>query len=276
MLLSFAAAVFFMIVTPGPGVLSTAGVGAAFGFRAGLAYVTGLFLGTTLVALAVITGLAAIMLNVPLLRTILGVASAIYLCYLAAKIAFAGTKIAFIEAKSPPGVWNGVMLQFINPKAYAVNTTLFANFAFAGWPIWAEQGTKLLVASLIWIPLHLAWLWAGVALHRLDRRKEALRFLRSAVDIDPNFTIARNNLGVLLYELGDVAGAVTEFEIAYALTNGLDRAIATNLGIAETATAQTEVETIVTEDNVTFDVIRFGHGVFRLTPRDAPPAKDPT
>ena len=116
----------------------------------------------------------------------------------------------------------------------------------------------------------------GVALHRLDRRKEALRFLRSAVDLDPNFAIARNNLGVLLYELGDASGAVSEFEIAYALTDGLDRSIATNLGIAETVTAQTQVETIVTDDNVTFDVIRFGHGVFRLTPRDAPLAEDPT
>lgn len=116
----------------------------------------------------------------------------------------------------------------------------------------------------------------GVALHRLGRRKESVRFLRSAIDVDPNFAIARNNLGVLLYELGDVPGAVSEFEIAYALTEGLDRDVATNLGIAETVSAQTRVETIVTEDNVTFDVVRFGHGVFRLTPRDAAPAEDPT
>ena len=116
----------------------------------------------------------------------------------------------------------------------------------------------------------------AVALHRLGRRKESVRFLKSAVDIDPNFAIARNNLGVLLYELGDISGAVSEFEIAYALSDGLNRDISTNLGIAETVTAQTDVETIVTEDNVTFDVIRFGHGVFRLTPRDIVGEEDPT
>ena len=44
-MLSFAAAVLFLIITPGPGVLSTAGVGSGFGFRAGLGYVGGLFLG---------------------------------------------------------------------------------------------------------------------------------------------------------------------------------------------------------------------------------------
>ena len=37
-MLTFAAAVFFLIVTPGPGVLSTAGVGSGYGYRPGLEY----------------------------------------------------------------------------------------------------------------------------------------------------------------------------------------------------------------------------------------------
>lgn len=168
MLLSFAAAVFFLIITPGPGVLSAAGVGSAFGFRAGLLYVTGLYVGTSIVALAVISGLAALILGAPVLRNVLGIASAGYLCYLAARIAFAGSRIAFIEAKTAPSATAGLMLQFINPKAYAVNTTLFANFAFPQLPLWAEQTTKLVTLSLIWWPIHLAWLWAGASMHRLD------------------------------------------------------------------------------------------------------------
>ena len=59
-MLSFAAAVFLLIITPGPGVLSVAGVGSAFGFRAGLGYLAGLGVGNSAVALAVISGLAAI------------------------------------------------------------------------------------------------------------------------------------------------------------------------------------------------------------------------
>ena len=35
-----------MMVTPGPGVLSLAGVGAGFGWRVGIMYLIGLFLGT--------------------------------------------------------------------------------------------------------------------------------------------------------------------------------------------------------------------------------------
>lgn len=62
---TFAAAVFFLIVTPGPGVLSAAGVGAAYGFRAGLRYVLGLFIGNNLVVIAVVSGLAALLLASP-------------------------------------------------------------------------------------------------------------------------------------------------------------------------------------------------------------------
>jgi threonine/homoserine/homoserine lactone efflux protein len=46
-MLTFAITVFLLIVTPGPGVLSTAGFGAAYGYKKSLRYVFGLFLGTT-------------------------------------------------------------------------------------------------------------------------------------------------------------------------------------------------------------------------------------
>ncbi len=167
-MLTFAAAVFFLIVTPGPGVLSTAGVGSGFGFRAGLAYVAGLFAGTNFVALAVVSGLAAALLAVPVVHTVLFYGSFAYLLYLAAKIAFAGSRIAFIEAERAPGFLNGVALQAINPKAYAVNTALFSGFAF--WPgnLAGEIVIKFLILNAIWIPIHLGWLFAGVTLRRLD------------------------------------------------------------------------------------------------------------
>jgi threonine/homoserine/homoserine lactone efflux protein len=167
-MLSFAAAVFFLIITPGPGVLSTAGVGSGFGFRAGLAYVFGLFAGANLVALAVVTGIAAAVLAVPGLRAVLVYGSAAYLLYLAAKIALAGTRIAFIESEHPPGFFNGVVLQLINPKAYAVNTALFSGFAF--WPqsLAIETAIKFLILNMISFPIHFAWLYAGVTVRRLD------------------------------------------------------------------------------------------------------------
>ncbi|MDK3072284.1 LysE family translocator [Sedimentitalea sp. JM2-8] len=167
-MLTFAAAVFFLLITPGPGVLSTAGVGSGFGAAAGIRYVGGLFLGTNLVALAVVSGLAAVLLADPRLRMALFVLSAAYLLYLAVRIAFAGSRLAFIRRRRPPGVYGGIALQVINPKAYAVNTTLFTGFSFLPGSLAAETLLKFLIINVIWVPIHFLWLWAGIKLGELD------------------------------------------------------------------------------------------------------------
>lgn len=167
-MLTFATAVFLLLITPGPGVLSTAGVGAAYGSRDGLRYVTGLFIGTNLVALAVVSGLAAILFAVPFVRNVLLVLSAGYLFYLAYRIAFAGSKIAFIKAKKHPGILAGIFLQIVNPKAYAVNTTLFTGFAFATETLLTETLIKFAIINAIWIPIHILWLVMGSVVQRLD------------------------------------------------------------------------------------------------------------
>ena len=167
-MLTFAAAVFFLLITPGPGVLTTAGVGSGFGYAAGLRFLAGLFIGTNLVAAAVVTGLAAIVLSEPAIRIAATWASVAFFVYLAARIALSGAKIGFMEAASAPGFVNGVLLQFINPKAYAVNTTLFFGFPFlAEAPAW-EVALKFIIVNAIWIPVHLIWLWAGVSLKRMN------------------------------------------------------------------------------------------------------------
>lgn len=188
-MLTFAAAIFFLIITPGPGVLTTAGVGAAFGYKAGLRYVTGLCIGTNLVALLVVSGLAALIFSVPWIRPVLLVASVAYLTYLAAKIAFSGSKVAFIEANTPPGIVGGIMLQFINPKAYVVNTTLFSGFAFMANNLMAETVIKFLIINAVWIPLHLAWLWAGVSLHRLNLEPQTQRAINVGMALAMLFVV---------------------------------------------------------------------------------------
>ena len=166
-MLTFAITVFLLIVTPGPGVLSTAGFGAAYGYKKSLRYVFGLFLGTNLVFLAVATGLIAVLLSIPSLRIFLLILSTFYLFYLASKIALAGSNIAFIKAKSPPGIISGVLLQAINPKAYVVNTTLVLGFAFYQSSFAIELVIKFFIMNSIWIPLHLLWLYVGTVLHEL-------------------------------------------------------------------------------------------------------------
>ncbi|MEM9426685.1 MAG: LysE family translocator [Pseudomonadota bacterium] len=189
-MLTFAIAILFLVGTPGPGVLSLAGVGAAYGYRDGVRYMIGLFFGNLAVALTVLSGLAAIMLAMPALRTTLAIASALYLLWLAYKIAFAGARVAFIERPAPPGITGGLTLQAINPKAYAVSTAIFANFPFLPENPAAEAALKLAIFNVLWIIIHSAWLWLGITIRRLDLPERTQRRI--------NIVMALAMLGVVV------------------------------------------------------------------------------
>ena len=107
----------------------------------------------------------------------------------------------------------------------------------------------------------------GVANYRTGRLTQAIRLFRAAVRLDPNFAVARNNLGVALYQNGEYVAALSEFERAFAITGGLDPTVRTNVGIAEIAVASRADEVEV--DDADFDVIQYGQGFFRLKERDA-------
>ncbi len=174
---TFAVAIFFLLITPGPGVLSLAGVGSAYGYRAGWTYGSGLFIGSNGVLLAAATGLAALFLADERIRLVFTILSTAYLLYMAAKIAFAGSKVAFIESTRPPGFWGGIALQIINPKAYVVGTFVFSNFPI--WPdsLLTEVLIKLLILNAIWIPIHILWLAAGVMVNRLALAQRTQRLI---------------------------------------------------------------------------------------------------
>ena len=175
-MIAFALAVFLLLVTPGPGVLSLAGVGAAFGWRQGISYLSGLFIGNNLVCIAVISGLATMILASPSIRMALMIISAAYLGYLAFRIAFSGAKIAFIQSPKP-GLGTGTTIQLINPKAYAVHITLFSGFAFYPNDFFIETAVKLLIANVIWILIHFFWLYLGVKINQLELPEKTQRII---------------------------------------------------------------------------------------------------
>ena len=167
-MLIFVAAAILLIITPGPGVLSLAGVGSAFGFRAGLKYFIGLFVGNNLVGVFVISGVGALVLADPVTRTVLLVLSSIYLIYLASTIALSGSNIGFKGYTHKPGIKSGVLLQIINPKAYVVSSTMYSGFLLFENAYLLEVFIKVLIVNTIWIPVHFLWLYIGVFIKRLD------------------------------------------------------------------------------------------------------------
>jgi len=167
-MLAFVTTVFFLLITPGPGVLSLAGVGAAFGATSAQRYFIGLFIGTNLVALAVVAGITAFFTQYPLIKYALLYCSLAYLLYLASRIAFAGSTLNFIKNVEAPGIVNGIALQLINPKAYVVNTALFAGFPLNHVSTIQQVLWKFIAINAVWIPIHILWLVLGITIKNLQ------------------------------------------------------------------------------------------------------------
>jgi threonine/homoserine/homoserine lactone efflux protein len=161
--------------SPGPSTMSVTAVGAAFGLRRSLNYLAGLVLGTIAVLCAVATGVIAVLLSVPQLSTLLIVASALYILYLAFKIATAPPLSEPGREATAPSLVGGFLLAIANPKAYLAIAAVFASTTVIADARAADALVKTMVLAVMILIIHLAWLLAGAALSRLLRDPVASR-----------------------------------------------------------------------------------------------------
>ena len=167
---------FLMMVTPGPGVLSLAGVGAGFGWRVGMMYLIGLFFGTNGVALLVVLGFKQFLFEIEGVELTFLFLSLSYLSFLSWRISTSDNKTGFKQSLKAPKLYEGIFLQFVNPKAYVVQGHLFVVLSLGISSYNAEIITKFIIVNSIWIPIHLLWLWLGISLKKwsLASKKQTL------------------------------------------------------------------------------------------------------
>lgn len=118
----------------------------------------------------------------------------------------------------------------------------------------AEQGINSDVLSAI-----------GSANLKLGRLNQAEKVLRRALEEDPSFVPAINNLGVVLMEMGRFGEARGMFQKAYALDSGSSDEIRDNLRLA-IARSENAVydEDVVVQDEPVFNLVRRGEGDYVL------------
>lgn len=114
----------------------------------------------------------------------------------------------------------------------------------------AEQGVNADVLSAI-----------GSANLKLGRLGQAEQMLRRALETDPDFVPALNNLGVVLMEKGNTGEAQRVFQRAFALDSGNSDSIRENLRLA---IARTENRVIDTKTEANFSLVRRGQGEYLL------------
>ena len=157
---------FLMMVTPGPGVLSLAGVGAGFGWKVGMMYLIGLFFGTNGVALLVVLGFKQFLFEIDGVEITFLLLSLSYLSFLSWRIATSDNKTGFKQSFKAPRLYEGIFLQFVNPKAYVVQGHLFVVLSLGLASFNTEIIVKFIIVNSIWIPIHLLWLWLGISLKK--------------------------------------------------------------------------------------------------------------
>lgn len=161
MLLALMGFAFTSSATPGPNNLMLMASGANFGLRRTLPHMAGISLGHGFMVFCVGAGLAQVFDAVPWLKKVLTVVAAVYLLWLAWKIATAAP-ITPGEARGKPFTFlQAAAFQWVNPKAWAMAlgaVTLYGDGTVAGAArvagvficcngpaitIWAVMGTQI-------------------------------------------------------------------------------------------------------------------------------------
>ena len=125
--LSFIPFAFSQVATPGPANMAMMATGARFGFRAALPFVAGVILGKQLIIWPIGYGIMEVASQVPLLFEILKFLSALYIIWLAWRVA--NTRLSSGEPSvDAPGFWSGLLVHPLNPKAWAMILVGFTNF----------------------------------------------------------------------------------------------------------------------------------------------------
>ncbi len=124
---------YFMAIgafTPGPNNLMVAASGMNYGYRATLPHMLGVLLGFGALLILCLLGVGAVFSIYPPLGVTLKIGAALYLLYLAYRIAMAGrVDLDKADKKSRPFTfWEAAFFQFINPKAWVIGIAATAGF----------------------------------------------------------------------------------------------------------------------------------------------------
>lgn len=168
--------------SPGPATISLVAAGSAYGVWRSLPYLTGIIVGTTIVLLAVATGITAALLAVPAIGSILIWASVAYILWLAYHIASAPPLSEPSAALSTFTLAGGTFLGIANPKAWVGIAAVFASGHLAGATT-PDAAAKIAVLTAMIIAICAMWLVAGSSIAPLLRDPRRARVVNIALAV---------------------------------------------------------------------------------------------
>lgn len=182
--LALATYTFVMSITPGPNNVMVMASGANFGFRRTVPHVLGIALGFSAQVVAVCSGLGTALARHPEVHTVLSWVGLAYMVYLAWRMLRAGRIAGGSSKARPMAMWEGVLFQLVNPKAWVMALTTAVVFMPASGDIPKALATIAVVLMLVNIPCVSLWAACGSALRNWleqGRRRAAFNTLMAAL-----------------------------------------------------------------------------------------------
>ena len=168
-------------ITPGPSNVMLTATGANVGVLRGLPCLLGVDAGMGVMMSLVAFGLGAFVLDSPLVAGALRWCGALFLLWLAWKIASAGSSASPLGGR-PIGFFEAAAFQWVNPKSWLVSASAASTYLEPG------SGSALLQALSLGglfvaaaLPSGFVWLAAGVGVQRLLRAPGRLRIFNVAM-----------------------------------------------------------------------------------------------
>jgi threonine/homoserine/homoserine lactone efflux protein len=172
---------FVTSITPGPNNMMLMASGVNFGFRRTVPHMLGISTGFTLMVALIGFGLGEVFVRVPLLYTVLKYVGAVYLLYLAYKIANSGPIAERGGVQGCPMTFlQAAAFQWVNPKAWVMAVSAISTYTQPE----AYTASVLLISlvfGLVNLPSVGSWAAFGVAMRRLLTNPRAVRVFNIAM-----------------------------------------------------------------------------------------------
>ncbi|MGU3781770.1 LysE family translocator [Burkholderia metallica] len=192
-------------VTPGPNNVMLMSSGANFGATRTMRHVIGINVGFPLMLIAVGLGAGVVFQRYPSLHDVLQGVGALYMLYLAYRIATAPTVDFDAKAGTPLGVMAAALFQWVNPKAWVMAVGAVLTYASTS----GSYAFDVLVIALLFCafgsPCSMVWVYFGTFLRRYLAKPRALRAFNVAMSVVLVVSLVPALYGVVAKRHGDAA-----------------------------------------------------------------------
>jgi len=175
--------VISMTATPGPANMAHLASGQSIGFRRSLPFLLGNAIGLLLMNLSVGFGIGSILQTYPIISMIIRIAGIGYILFLAYSLIKSSASDS--NDSRSFSFSQGILLQFLNPKSWAMSVSAFSQFSDPQMPI-VPQILGFALCFLFWQPIsHGLWTAAGVGimdwLQKTGRRRLVFNIVASVL-----------------------------------------------------------------------------------------------